>query len=304
MGDTRDMTSVQVGDADDLADIFLRAGVRLAAIACMPLGDIRRSRSAIVGRPIRSSRHTVIVPTSGVGGHIVDSSDFQLQPGRAAHILPGQVQRFVPDQELEGWVLSIEPLVCPPGLFDIARPSPVVCLGPSVDVAHALVSSLISPDILPATAQERLRISIASVLLELIAGANDGPEIPNELAREYELVADFRRELEFHYLDTRSVSDYASMIGCSAKTLTLGKDANPSDEATPRPDPEADHRRPRNLRSDPPSGEHRYLRQLDLHQARILPAEQLRQVLLSSGRHDPGCVSRGMPLQRDDVPGQ
>ncbi|GEM_PF-2053873 len=220
MGDTRDMTSVQVGDADDLADIFLRAGVRLAAIACMPLGDIRRSRSAIVGRPIRSSRHTVIVPTSGVGGHIVDSSDFQLQPGRAAHILPGQVQRFVPDQELEGWVLSIEPLVCPPGLFDIARPSPVVCLGPSVDVAHALVSSLISPDILPATAQERLRISIASVLLELIAGANDGPEIPNELAREYELVADFRRELEFHYLDTRSVSDYASMIGCSAKTLT------------------------------------------------------------------------------------
>lgn len=220
MGDNKQVKGSHMLDVDDLGEIITSAGIRLGAIACLPLSEVRKSRAVIAGRPTRSTRHTVIVPTQGVGTHIVDSSDYELQVGRLAHILPGQTQRFVPDQQLQGWVLSIEPLVCPPGLFDIALPSPAVCLGPSVDVAQALVSSLISPDILPATAQERLRISIASVLLELIAGANDGPEIPSELAREYELVADFRRELEFHYLDTRSVSDYASMIGCSAKTLT------------------------------------------------------------------------------------
>ena len=220
MGDTGSVRNVQGSDGDDLADIFAHAGTRLAAIACMPLSEIRKSRAVIAGRPIRSARHVVIVPTNGRGSHIVDSSDYVLGTGRVVHVLPGQMQRFIPDQQLQGWVLSIEPLVCPPGLFDLAHPSPVVVLGPSVDVAQALVSSLISPEILPATAQERLRISITSVLLELIAGANEGPEIPNDLAREYDLVADFRRELEFHYLDTRSVSDYASMIGCSAKTLT------------------------------------------------------------------------------------
>ena len=214
------MGTAKVTDVDDLSEIFTAAGLRMGAIACLPLEEVRKSRSAMAGRPIRSSRHAVIVLTSGSGTHIVDSAGYGLELGHVAHILPGQMQRFLPDQNLNGWLLSIEPLVCPPGLFDIARPSPVVQLGPSVDVAQALVSSLTSPDILPATAQERLRISIASVLLELIAGADDGPEVPGDLAREYELIADFRRELEFHYLDTRSVSDYASMIGCSSKTLT------------------------------------------------------------------------------------
>lgn len=214
------MGKLETPEVDDLREIFTSAGQRVGAIACMPLDEVRKSRSVIAGRPIRSTRHAVIIPTSGSGSHIVDSSNYELEPGHVAHVLPGQMQRFVPNQNLNGWLLSIEPLVCPPGLFDIARPSPVVRLGPSVDVAQALVSSLTSPDILPATAQERLRISIASVLLELIAGAHEGPEVPGDLTREYELVADFRRELEFHYLDTRSVSDYASMIGCSAKTLT------------------------------------------------------------------------------------
>lgn len=214
------MVSSQAVEAEDLGAILAHLGYPQSPIACLPLSEVRKSRAIVAGRPVRSSRHVLIVTAKGEGNHIVDTTEYQLQPGRVAHILPGQTQRFVPDQHFDGWLMWIEPLVCPPGLFDLARPSPVVCLGPSVDVAQALVSSLISPDILPMGAQERLRISIASVLLELIASADQGPDIPSELTREYELVADFRRELEFHYLDTRSVSDYASMIGCSAKTLT------------------------------------------------------------------------------------
>ena len=220
MSDDLNMAGNSTTQADDLADVVAHLGYSRASIACVPISEFRKSRSVVAGLPVQSSCHVLIVPTVGEGNHIVETVEHQLWPGRVAHILPGQTQRFIVGEQFEGWLLRIEPLVCSPGLFDLTQPSPVVCLGPSVDVAHALVSSLISPDILPVGAQERLRISIASVLLEIIASANQGPEIPSELAREYELVADFRRELEFHYLDTRSVSDYASMIGCSAKTLT------------------------------------------------------------------------------------
>ena len=57
-------------------------------------------------------------------------------------------------------------------------------------------------------------------LLELIAGATDQTTLSPETLRDQALVWDFRRELEFHYLTSRSVADYASLVGCSTKTLT------------------------------------------------------------------------------------
>ena len=204
----------------DFGAVFGRVGPQSQAIACMALPDVAKSREVVSGQSFRVSSHVIIVPTAGTGTHVVDSEEYRLELGQVLHVLPGQSQKMLVGQPLDGWVLSIEPFVCPVGLFDVVRPSPVVTLGPSVDVANSLVTSLSTPDILPAMGQERLRISIASVLLELISSAHDGPEVPQELANEYALVSDFRRELEFHYLETRSVGDYASMVGCSAKTLT------------------------------------------------------------------------------------
>lgn len=83
-----------------------------------------------------------------------------------------------------------------------------------------MVASLTQPDLLPKGAQQRLRTSIASVLLELIDGAGDRTTLAPDAVAEQKLVGDFRRELEFNYLNTRSVGDYASLVGCSTKTLT------------------------------------------------------------------------------------
>lgn len=190
------------------------------AITCAPLAELRAAPHIMSGRPIRVDRHVIIITKAGTGNHIVDGVERTLEPGRVLHVLPGQEQQWMKSQPFDGWMIAIEPFLCPPGLFDLAHPSPVVVLGPSIEVANALVTSLTNPDIFPAKEQERLRISIATVLLELIAVAHDSPEIPDDLANEYALIADFRRELEFHYIDTRSVADYAAMVGCSAKTLT------------------------------------------------------------------------------------
>ena len=102
------MGTAKVTDVDDLSEIFTAAGLRMGAITCLPLEEVRKSRSAMAGRPIRSSRHAVIVLTSGSGTHIVDSAGYGLELGHVAHILPGQMQRFLPDQNLNGWLLSID----------------------------------------------------------------------------------------------------------------------------------------------------------------------------------------------------
>jgi len=209
-----------IGAIENLDDVYSRAGAGHLPIACTPLSVVRAAEQVLADRSIRVTRHIVIVPTSGTGTHVVDNREYAVELGCVVHVLPGQAQRWVTDADFDGWMLAIESFVCPPGLFDLARPTPVVRLGPSIDIASALVCAFTDPKTLPPKSQERLRISMASVLLELIAAVDYGPEIPVELDQEHALVADFRRELEFHYLETRSVSDYASLVGCSAKTLT------------------------------------------------------------------------------------
>lgn len=190
------------------------------SVSCTPIRDVRKTDHVRNDVAVRVSSHVVIVPTTGAGSHIVDMASYDVEPGSVIHVQPGQVQRWLPAEKFDGWAIVIAPHVCPPGLFDLTSPSPRVLLGASIDVAKSLVSSLTEPELLPPKAQARLRLSIAAVLLELIASAGDGPTIPPEVSAEHAIVSDFRRELEFHYLTSRSVTDYAGLIGCSPKTLT------------------------------------------------------------------------------------
>ena len=191
-----------------------------AAVVCMPFSQVRQAPLALYGGQVQTTRHVVLVPTAGSGQHLVNFRRHTLKPGSVVHIMPKQPQRWLPNQPVEGWAIFIEPFVGPPGLFALGAPEPLVRFGSSVDIAHTLVSALVQPGLLPEKSQERLRISIASLLLEFIAAAGEKSAVPHQFVNEYSLITDFRRELEFHYLDTRSVSEYARLIGCSTKTLT------------------------------------------------------------------------------------
>ncbi len=201
-------------------DLFAHAPKAGSAVSCARLTDVHLLDEIQNEQTVRVGRHVVIVPDKGVGQHIVEMEKHEILPGSVLHILPGRAHRFLPDANFDGWVIAVDQQVCPAGLFDLAPTSPVVLLGQSIDVAKALVASLTTPEILPAKISHRLRLSLASVLLELIAGATDHTVLSPEVARDHKLVGDFRRELEFHYLSSRSVAEYSSLIGCSPKTLT------------------------------------------------------------------------------------
>ena len=201
-------------------DLFANDLRSTSAVSCARLSDVRMLRAIQDDRTVRVGRHVVIAPDRGIGRHIVEMDSYEIHPGSVLHIVPGRSHQFIRDADFDGWVIAIDQQICPVGLFDVAPTSPLVVLGASIDVARALVTSLTTPGVLPERAHQRLRLSMASVLLELIAGATDQAMLSPETLRDQALVWDFRRELEFHYLTTRSVAKYASLVGCSSKTLT------------------------------------------------------------------------------------
>ncbi len=206
----------------ELISVDLVAGDSRAAnaVSTARLSHMRSEPSAQESAVICSSRHLLIVPTSGVGKHVVDTMTFDIEPGSLLHIEPGQAHRWLPEETFDGWMIAIDQHVCPPWLFDVPASSPLVLLGASMEVVDALVASLTTPELLPPAAEQRLRLSMASVLLELIAGVGDRTALQPDAIAEHRIVSDFRRELEFNYLSTRAVGDYARLVGCSAKTLT------------------------------------------------------------------------------------
>lgn len=206
-------------------DLVADGSVAPSAISCARLSDLRTQAQVRENATMTTSRHLIIVPESGVGRHIVDMKSYEIEPGSVLHIEPGLSHRWLPDETFDGWAIGIDQHVCPPGLFDLPAPTPLVLLGTSMDVAHALITSLTAPEILPEGAQRRLRLSMASVFLELLAAASGRTALHSESIAEHKIVGDFRRELEFHYLTTRSVGDYAAMVGCSTKTLTRATNA-------------------------------------------------------------------------------
>ncbi len=204
----------------DLADIVRARGLTLAPVVCTPISHVRDSDHARRGMTVRVAGHVVIVLTAGSGLHVIEGTEHRVEPGMVVHLRPGQTHQWLTDEQFDGWVLTIQENVCPPGLFDHGVERPVVILGRSIEVAHALVASLTQPELLPAKAQDRLRTSIAGVLLELIALAGDDGGLSPERAAYQQLVSDFRRELELRFSTTRSVATYAQIIGCSSRTLT------------------------------------------------------------------------------------
>ncbi len=195
----------------------------VSAISCARIADLRiQARGQ---DPMRVARHVIIVPEVGLGTHMVEGRTYEIEPGSALHIEPGMTHSWLEHENFDGWALGIGQHVSPPGLFDIAAASPLVLLGTSIEVAHALIAALTAPEILPEGAQRRLRLSMAAVLLELVAGASGRTTLRSESLAEHKIVGDFRRELEFHYLSTRSVGEYAKMVGCSTKTLTRATNA-------------------------------------------------------------------------------
>ena len=164
----------------------------------------------------RAGRHVLILPTAGTGTHMIDFENHPVAVGSILHVQPSQVHRFDSVVSLRAFIVSIAASVCPLGLFEPSRPHPLVDLGSSAAVVNAIVEDL-------AVEQQRTRrdddVMRAGAVYLLRHVARDRTETPIVRSTHDELLRSFRVHVEQRFSQTRSVSEYASSIGTSTKTL-------------------------------------------------------------------------------------
>ena len=179
-----------------------------------------RATKDLSGSYERVHAHVIVVPSSGSGQHQVDFDDYAVKPGVIAHIQPGQVMRWLPDQSFEADVVLVRPEVEPPDLFVPWEPHVRVELNATAAIVASLVSELErQQEVEPSN--EALIAALARALMQAVAS-----EAPSETAaasrvsssRRDWLLA-FRRELERSFATAHEVHAYAAAVGVSTRTL-------------------------------------------------------------------------------------
>ena len=193
------------------------------SIEVLALSDLRRKAPAgYLDRPQRPAFHLLLVPTRGACVHEIDFERVRLSAGSVAWIRPGQVQRFDPGREVEGWLVLFTDELLARG---VEAP-----LGPRIDVGAVAEEVTWLVDRLRRFSQERgadgeatrsLLHHLLHALLALLrrcAAAGGAPEAGSVFAL-------FRAEVERRFAQTRALQEYARVIGYSPKTLTRATQA-------------------------------------------------------------------------------
>src|SRR5690606_25648183 len=80
-----------------------------AGVEVLTLAELRgRPDAALLTRPLRSTRHHLLTPTSGSLRHAVDFTEHTLRPGNGLWARPGQVQQWGGLEDAEGTLVMFE----------------------------------------------------------------------------------------------------------------------------------------------------------------------------------------------------
>jgi AraC-like DNA-binding protein len=158
---------------------------------------------------------------SGSYSHVVDFETYELHTGACLLIGPGQVHRFGPTSDWDGWILIVGTHLVPELVQDL--PTHVRLPRKHVDAVAELVARMQADARLSAERQRlgQLLALQASVLvgrLALGAAASETQRLidPVVLAR----YKDYRTAVDGEFRRWHLVAPYAHSLGCSPKSLT------------------------------------------------------------------------------------
>lgn len=210
-------------DRQGIPRLPFSSAVRIPGFEVLPLAELRDRRASHPDRLHRLEFHTLSLVTAGRGRREVDFDSCTVVPGTLLWVRPGQVQRFDRDDTSQGWHLLFtndfaSPVAQVAGLLDAWVPTAIRQTSVGGEVNSRLVrlceqlaaeGSSGHPDV------EVLRLLLAALLLAAEHGAPALARTGGE-----EVYVRFRRLLEDHFATDRSVESYATLVGCSPRTLT------------------------------------------------------------------------------------
>ncbi len=193
------------------------------------LAELRQRIGPELDRFERLDFTMYMLPTRGVGAHLIDFEEQRCEPGTLVRVLPGHVHRFsavagLPGHEggFDAELLLIHPRA---QLGAMLYPDPIA-LAPTSYRLDELDTEFFA-GLIAVIRSEMLQPSVSRVVVRGLVGAWTGgvarlearsPRIFGGTARLR--VARFTRLVEQNFASWRTVGHYADALACSAKTLT------------------------------------------------------------------------------------
>jgi AraC-like DNA-binding protein len=185
----------------------------------------RELRARVASDPQRGFERTdfqaFVFVRSGSYSHVVDFQTYQLDAGACLLIGPGQVHRFGPPSDWDGWTLIVKAHLIPDLIQDLPTH---VQLPPELAGAVAELLARMQSDAAMPTDRHRLEQLLAlqsSVLVSRLtlgaAGSQPGRLIDPALLSRYK---DYRAAVDRKYRQWHLVAPYAHSLRCSPKSLT------------------------------------------------------------------------------------
>ncbi|MER6988879.1 AraC family transcriptional regulator [Saccharopolyspora hirsuta] len=179
-------------------------------------------------RPGRATFHYLILVTEGVLRHDVDHVTRTVVPGQWLWVRAGHVQRWHDPSTARGPFILFEPEVIRPDTARVLAPftahdAPAV-LTPHPDevpwleqTAYQLLDEHRALGRRPLAAHHALRCSLLEALLLRLAHSPGAAPLGPDRHHTYER---FRDAVELNFREVHRVEDYATMLGCSVRTLS------------------------------------------------------------------------------------
>lgn len=225
------------GPADDAVRETRFENPRLSALGIEPmrLSELRaRVPSPRLAQPERIDFYLLMLVTKGTGRHVVDFEEGPLAPGSLVFVRPGQVQQWRLPSTVEAELVLVAPAALPQA-SGIVVPREVEALAlddwPPVrelepDHATEIEADLARlrrdferfepTDLDVALIRHRLLI----VLVRLARLHREHDRMTHEAADRRVIYRSFRRELEAHFADNRSLRFYAKRLGYAESTVS------------------------------------------------------------------------------------
>lgn len=186
--------------------------------------DARELRALVASEPQRGFERVdfqcFLFVRSGSYTHVVDFETHELAAGACLVISPGQVHRFGPPSDWDGWILIVSAHLVPDAVR--ALPTHVCLVGALADGVAELFTRMASDARLPGDRQrlgQLLELQTAVLVGRLAlgaAGAESGRLVDPALLSRYR---DYRAAVDGTFRRWHLVAPYARSLGCSPRSL-------------------------------------------------------------------------------------
>jgi AraC-like DNA-binding protein len=222
------------GQAAEISWLDYHPAGRKLDVEIFPFSELqRRTTPEQIRGASRYAFHLLVCVTEGTPTQLVDFEPVNCTPGSLLVIRPGQVHSFGPDESWSGWIVPFRSEFLPSSAETASELIPVLGLdrlpdhlalpAPELHAVTEAMARMQADTSDPAPSKELhalLRYQLSSLLLRLSIYHDRQSSDEDVGRRDLDRFVRFRELVEQNHAGWHQVTQYASALGCTEKSLT------------------------------------------------------------------------------------